>query len=235
MTILDYLEDSYCFASRAKVLEVIETERGLAVILDRTIFYPQGGGQPSDHGAISSSGGRFLVKDVRLDENGVVYHFGEFESGSFGLGDVVMLQVEEERRRLHARLHSAGHLIDLAAQKANLPLRATKGYHFPDGPYVEYEGDLENAENFVGEVEKNSNDLVAADLEVETKHYSAEEAAEQGLKAPAGKSVRTVNFEGYERIGCGGTHVKSSGEIGKLVIRKIVSKKGVTKIAYSLT
>lgn len=234
MTGLDYLGDSYRFSAEAEVLEVKETERGLAVILDRTIFYPQGGGQPADRGEIRAEGVRFLVSDVRLDENGVVFHYGEFVNGRFGIGKKVELEIEEERRILNARLHSGGHLVDLAAMKAGFGLKAVKGYHFLDGPYIEYEGVIENPMDFAGEIEKIANELVDSNLPLESHNYSAEEAVARGLKAPAGKSVRTVNFSGSAEVGCGGTHVRSSNEIGKIQIRKIVGKGGVTKIAYQI-
>lgn len=120
-------------------------------------------------------------------------------------------------------------------RKANFPLRATKGFHFPDGPYLEYEGDIESVEGYVDEMEKFLEDLVRENLVVEVRNFSKEEAEKRGLKAPPGKGVRTVNFVGFPDVGCGGTHVKSSGDIGEVKIRKISSKKGVTRVAYSLT
>lgn len=235
MTILEYLDDTYKFQSEAKVAEVKTTEKGLTVILDKTIFYPQGGGQPADRGRIYSEKALFVVSDVRMDETGLVYHFGTFENGNFEVGENVKLDIDEDRRKLDARLHSAGHLIDIAAAKAGFELKAVKGYHFPDGPYVEYEGTIENPTNYISVVEQAANALVSDNLNLEIKNYSPEEASVRGLFAPSGKSVRTVNFAGYEEVGCGGTHVKNSSEIGKITIRKISSKKGNTKIAYSLS
>lgn len=234
MTTLEYLNDTYKFQLEAKVLEVKTTERGLAVILDKTIFYPQGGGQPADHGKIYSENTVFMVSDVRMDETGTVFHFGEFESGNFNNGDLVKLEVDTDRRKLNARLHSAGHLIDIAAAKAGFGLKAIKGYHFSDGPYIEYEGTIENPENYVSIIENVANSLVGENLALNVKEFSPEEARVKGLHAPEGKSARTVNFSGYQEVGCGGTHVKNSSEIDKIIIKKISSKKGNTKIAYSL-
>ncbi|MBX2866733.1 hypothetical protein KTR10_02165 [Candidatus Kaiserbacteria bacterium] len=62
---------------------------------------------------------------------------------------------------------------------------------------------------------------------------SEEEARDRGMIAPEGKEVRTVGFEGHEPCGCGGTHVRSSKDIGHITIRKVSSKKGRTKISYS--
>jgi Ser-tRNA(Ala) deacylase AlaX len=236
MTKLEYLDDTYQFQSEAKVIEIKTTEKGIAVILDKTIFYPQGGGQPADNGKIVSDNAIFTVTDVRMDETGTVLHFGKFENGNFNNGDSVKLAIDIDRRKLNARLHSAGHLIDVAAAKTGLNwLKATKGYHFSDGPYVEYEGVIENPESYIPIVEKAANDLVEENMNVEIKEFSPEETKAKGLYAPEGKSARTVNFHGHEEIGCGGTHVKNSSEIGKITIRKISSKKGNTRIAYSLS
>lgn len=234
MTTLEYLADTYKFQSEAKVLEIKTTEKGLAVILDKTIFYPQGGGQPADHGKIVSDKAIFVVSDVRIDESGAVHHFGEFKNGNFDAGDLVKLNVDADRRRLNARLHSAGHVIDIAASKVGFGLKAIKGYHFTDGPYVEYEGTIENPENYISAIENAANSLVKENLALEVKEFSPEEAKNQGIHAPEGKSARTINLLGYKNVGCGGTHVKNASEIGKINIRKISSKKGNTKIAYSL-
>ena len=67
---------------------------------------------------------------------------------------------------------------------------------------------------------------------MEKIELSNEEAKKRGIWAPPGKSARIVNFKGYKSSGCGGTHVKSTGEIGRVTIRKISSKKGKTRIAY---
>lgn len=82
-TELTYLKNTYVFTETAKVIGFKENEKGKAVILDRTIFYPQGGGQPSDTGVIKNDNGVFEVQFVGLDPEGVVWHFGEFTEGSF--------------------------------------------------------------------------------------------------------------------------------------------------------
>ena len=235
MTKLNYLNSTYIFESNAIFVELKENEKGKAVILDETIFYPQGGGQPADQGEIISANAIFLVTDVRLDEDGTVWHFGEFKNGVFQKGEKVTLKIDKDRRILNAKLHSAGHLLDCAVTKMGIEnLKPTKGFHFPDGPYVEYEGTVENPAELVPELEKTINDLIAQDLEIEKIDLSPEEAKEQGVWAPLGKPARIVKFAGFPTCGCGGTHVNPASEIGKVIVRKIKSKKGKTKIAYSV-
>jgi Ser-tRNA(Ala) deacylase AlaX len=220
MTKLNYLEDTYLFQSTATFIEARENPRGKAVILDATIFYPQGGGQPADIGKIYSASALFLVSDVRLDEAGEVLHFGEFEHGMFQSHEQVHLAIDKERRVLNSKLHSAGHLIDCAVEKMGATnLIATKGYHFPDGPSVEYDGVIENPENFAIELERIVNDLITENLPLIVKNIPP---------------VRLVNFQGFSSCGCGGTQVKSAAEIGHIKIRKIKSKQGKTKISYNI-
>ena len=233
-TSLLYLRDSYLYESIAKVVDIIENEHGIALILDQTIFYPQGGGQPSDSGSIVSKTGRFDVTSVRLDENGLVFHYGDFVEELFKVGEDVRLFIDVAKRILHSKLHSAGHLLDCATEIVGLNLKPTKGYHFPDGPYVEYEGVVDNVDEIKFKLQVALDEMIDQNLKVIVEDIPAEEALQRNFFAPAGKSVRIVNFEGFDVCGCGGTHIRSAHEIGKIYIRKLKSKKGNTRISYSL-
>jgi Ser-tRNA(Ala) deacylase AlaX len=235
MTKLKYLSDSYLFNSEAIVFGIVDNEFGKAVILDETIFYPQGGGQPADRGRITSENGVFMIEDVRLDENGEVLHYGKFESGQFADGEKVKLEVDKDRRIINSRLHSAGHLLDCAVTKIGLnQLKPTKAYQFPEGPYVEYEGMIENPQEIIPRLQAAVDELVQKDMKVSAVEISAEEAVNKGVHVPTGKGARIVTFEGFEGCGCGGTHVRSSSEIGRILVRKIGSKKGATRISYQV-
>ncbi|MFC1802323.1 alanine--tRNA ligase-related protein [Patescibacteria group bacterium] len=233
-TELLYLENTYLFESTATFLETRQNEKGLAIILDKTIFYPQGGGQPTDTGYIRNNNTVFKVTFVGLDEKGVVWHFGEFEQGSFENNQEVSLEIDEEKRKLHTRIHSAGHLLDCAVQEMNLGITPDKGFHFVEGPSLESEGTLEVTDELKGSIEKKVNELVEANLKVNRENVSSEEAVKKGMKAPTGKDVRLIGFENYKECGCGGTHVIASADIGKITIRKMSSKKGRTKISYAV-
>lgn len=235
MTKLNYLDDTYLFESEAIFVEIKENEKGNAIILDETIFYHQGGGQPADQGEIILGENIFIVSDVRLDENGIVWHFGEFKNGEFKQGDKVLLKINKDRRILNAKLHSAGYLLDCAVSKMEIKnLHPTKGFHFFDGPYVEYDGMIENPVEIISVLQKNVDNLIAQNLKVERKNLSPEEAQSKGIYIPTGKFARIINFMGFPICGCGGTHVNSASEIGKITIRKIKSNQGKTKIAYAV-
>ena len=233
MTKLNYLSNTYLFDSEAIFVEIKENEKGKAVILDKTIFYPQGGGQPADKGKIISGDTIFIVNDVRIDEVGIVWHFGEFSNGQFKIGNKVILKIDKDRRKLNAKLHSAGHLLDCAVSKMEIEnLYPTKGFHFPDGPYVEYDGMIKNPIEAILILQKNVDELIVQDLLVEKKDLSPEETQAKNIWTPTGKSARVINFAGFSMCGCGGTHVNKASEIGKIIIRKIKFNQGKTKIAY---
>lgn len=235
MTRLYYLADSSLSQSQAHVIEVKMSEDGrCAVILDETIFYPQGGGQPADNGYIEHNGVRFIVNDVRLDQNGIVHHFGAFERGSFANGQSVSLHIDRARRIRNSKLHSAGHLIDCVVTQMGLPLKPGKGCHFPEGAYVEYEGTLEASPEFLATFQQKINALLKQNLAINTGEISEQEARERHLHVPAGKNARLVIFEGFEPCGCGGTHVQRTGELGSITVRKIKIKNGIVRISYDV-
>jgi Ser-tRNA(Ala) deacylase AlaX len=229
MTKLIYLSDTYIYSTRATILQRGTNAQGTYIILDQTIFYPQWGGQPSDTGTISMDGTLFEVKMVRLNEDGVVYHYGEYSKGTFAIDDVVSLEIDREKRLLNARTHSAGHLIDVAMRNIWLAsLKPMKWYHFPDGPYVEYSGNMEESiESIMVKLQTEIDRLVKQDIPMLISY-------DTDVKSPTGKTPRYARFEWYDGWGCGGTHVRKSGEIGKVMIRKIKMKDGNLRVGYSV-
>jgi Ser-tRNA(Ala) deacylase AlaX len=234
MTALIYLTNTYLAKFSAQLLAERNDDFGTCLILDQTIFYPQGGGQPADVGVIKSDFFHFTVNKVRLNENGQVLHYGQYDKGSFEIG-AVDLSIDIQNRIINAKVHSAGHLLDCAVANLGIgALKPTKGFHFPEGPYVEYNGVLENHQDWILPIENKINELIANSIAIEAYELSAEQAAMEKIWAPPGKSARVVAFSGFEGCGCGGTHVKNTSEIGKVSIRKIKVKKGVTRIAYAI-
>lgn len=237
-TILTYFDDSHKTEANARVLSIQEvTDKGISVILDQTIFYPQGGGQPSDKGEILTSATTFQVNDVRLID-GIVHHFGNFSKGIFNLNEEVTLKIDSDLRLLHTKLHSAGHLIDAAIRLIELPLVPTKGYHFPQGPYVEYEGEIppDQREIIRLRLEQKVNDLVANKFETEVMINAQPSTIEISDSSTTNdKAIRIVTLVPELGCPCGGTHVKNTGDIGQVQITKIRVKSGQTRISYLLT
>lgn len=237
-TKLLYLEDFNVFEHKARVVAVQNEEGREVVILDATIFYPQGGGQPYDQGGIESPSGKFLVEEVRFVD-GIVKHIGKFERGGFGAGETVKCAVDKERRALHSRLHSGGHVVDLGVLRLHLGWIPGKGYHFPDGPYVEYAGIFEEAdkEKIRTAIEGECNKVIAEGRE--TKLLFMDKAQMKSVchhvpdYIPEGKPARVVMYGDFG-VPCGGTHVNNLRDIGHLTIRKIKAGGGKIKVSYDV-
>jgi len=232
MTKLLYLTDSYLYTSSADIIEIWSNEFWDYIILDQTIFYPQGWGQPSDTGIIYSESWKFGVKMCRLSENWVVYHYGNFTEWDFIKWEQVNMKIDLEKRVFNMRNHSAGHLVDIAMEKCGYTsLEASKGFHFPEGSYVEYHGELpEEIEQMKEKINITLQELSQKNIPIWVNYKWL-----WTLETPAGKTPRYVEFEWYKWCGCGGTHVKNSSEIGKVSIRKMKWKKGVLRVSYEIT
>ncbi|XP_037403837.1 alanine--tRNA ligase-like [Triticum dicoccoides] len=247
-TRLAYFDDMWALRAPATILSLHQEEGGRrAVVLDATVFHPQGGGQPADTGAIVSAAGagaRFLVEDVRV-KDGVVFHYGRFEDAAgeeLSQGQSVSLEIDAERRKLNSRLHSAGHLLDNCMTNLGLKLEPGKGYHFADGPFVEYKGVVpaDKLQDKKLELEKEANELISKGAKVLVSVFSYDEAAKLcGGALPSyiseGSTPRIVKFGDYPGCPCGGTHVADIADIGNLKVTNIRVKKGVTKVSYSIS
>ena len=260
-TLCEYLEDTYNFKGSALILtcEDVDPETpefkkfGPKVItLDRTIFHAQGGGQPCDLGDITfedESNTKFDVRMVKMNAQGVVLHYGEFRPAEASVptaptGMSVRLCIDEAHRRMCARLHSAGHLIDVAMARLGLleggSLKAAKGYHFNDGPYVEFKGttDAELA-TLPEKLNEVLNEVITDDIGTVVEALTAEETGARcdcdSSSYPLGESgtIRVVTIGGMP-CPCGGTHVKSTKELQGLSVTKVKKKKDIYKISYRL-
>ncbi len=203
-----------------------------AVLLEQTIFYVQGGGQPADHGKIirseirdQSEGGNaeFVVTDVRFVDD-EVYHYGTFVGDRLNVGDAVVLSIDWDRRWLNTRLHSAAHLLDAVMKQQYPEFKPIKSYHFPEGPYVEYQC------MGLGDREKMKETIHQALLEYENNAIPLSTDI-SNLE----RRMVTIEASNAHSIPCGGTHVNNTADIGSISIRKIKIKNGVCRISYALT
>lgn len=234
-TELIYMSHMDLLTCEATVLDVQEKEGKTIIILDQTVFYPQGGGQPYDTGLISSETGELNVEEVRFVD-GYVHHIGTI-SGNITKEQKIQCSVDAKRRELHSRIHSAGHVLDMAIQSLGLAWIPGKGFHFPEGPYVEYsgiyEGDIQELKNVI---EEKVNSFVTS-TPTTIQFMDTEEMKKIGLSVPEylpkDKPSRVV-FYGVFGVPCGGTHVNNLQDIGNISIRKIKQKKGKIKISYQV-
>ncbi|CAL0330656.1 unnamed protein product [Lupinus luteus] len=249
-TKLEYYDDMWKLHSTATLISHIKGDDGrYGLILDRTILYPQGGGQPSDTGFIQIHGleNKFVVHDVRF-KDGIVFHYGLFENvggefePSLEIGKEVSLFVDESRRKLNSRLHSAGHLLDICLPRIGLNhLEPGKAYHFPDGPWVEYKGTVPQNEmqNKQKDLELEANTLISVGGKVSVHILPYDEAAKLcGGCLPdyisKGSTPRIVTIGDNPGCPCGGTHVADISHIIKIKVSQIRSKKGLTKVYYNV-
>jgi len=241
MTVLRYLEEPHLLSCSIEFNKAILLEDGrTSVIAPSTIFYPQGGGQPFDTGLIVGPNLSFQVEEVRMID-GEVHHIGNIKKGDLPeAGNSLHFTIDQERRALHNGLHTAGHLVDAAMYNAGFRFEPSKGYHFPDSPYVEYIGSIpaEEREAAINTLNAELSKLILEDSEV---LYRTEQSKE-GLKKdclyipdylPEGKPIRVVTVAGWG-CACGGTHVKSTGELKGMRIKKLKVKKGFLRVSYSL-
>ncbi len=193
------------------------------VVLDRTPFYAEGGGQLADSGTITADGGVVAVSDVQTPLPGLIVHRGRVTSGEVRASAPAFAEIDVERRRALSRSHTATHLVHRALRDAlgesaaqagseNAPGRLRFDFTAPGAVPLSV---LRDAEDVVNEVLVN-------DLDVRAFYTSQQEAREIGALALFGEKygdrVRVVEVGDYSRELCGGTHVARSGQLGLIKV-----------------
>jgi len=240
-----YFYDSYLFEydSIVKTIEPDEKDKlNMYLTFEKTIFHPQGGGQPADEGTIEINNKSIKINGLLYDKDRdlILHKVSKEDSDLIKLGDKVTMKINKEKRELHARIHSGGHLIDIAVAKLKLNLLPSKGYHFAEGPYVEYKGKLDNLDSYKEKFETLSNEVIdnSGSDKVDVQIHEFEEAKklyEVPDYMPKDKPVRRVKLTDYD-LGCpcGGTHVKQLKDIGKMKIMKLTKKKDIIRVSYQV-
>jgi misacylated tRNA(Ala) deacylase len=238
-TRLLYYEDAYLkeFVSNVTSSEQVDGRWG--IILDRTAFYPLGGGQPADTGIIKGLNGEATVKDVRT-EHSLVVHTAEV-MGKINGGEVVRGILDWSRRYALMRNHTLAHLMAEAIRKATGSPSEVVSSGLDSGKArldVEYEGSLGP---LLQQIQEVADRVIIEDRPVEIKIMQRTDAEEyvarfhESLKTlpPHVQNVRIVEVKDWHACACGGLHVKSTGEIGAIEILKRTSKgKGVERIEF---
>lgn len=221
-----FRDDSYLAESEATVVHV--NERG-GVILDRTIFYATSGGQPGDTGRLMTVDGRTvdIAATVTGETKDEIIHVPAADAG-LSQGDRVKLAIDWERRHRLMRMHTACHLLTVVC-----PFPITGAAVAEDDSRVDF--DLPDAGVTKEDVTARLMDLIRADHPVSTRWITDEELAANPTLVKS-KNVRPPSGTGRIRLvligqdgtvdsqPCGGTHVKSTGEIGEMHVGKIEKK-----------
>ncbi len=235
MTELMYTKHPDLFETKAQIIDHGYDSKGTYLVLNRSIFYPQGGGQPADQGEIIANHIVYKVTNVR-NIDGEVRHY--IINDTLISKDAVTLQVDANRRMINSKYHTAGHLIATIVEKTNEALTAIKGHQFPGEAYVEFNGMVSNPEDFLSQTTKTVTDGINTNASVQIKELSPSDAkaisADRHYEIPQSKTLRACYIEGFSPVPCGGTHVKTLEDIGDIKILKYKSKKGKTKVFYEV-
>ena len=206
-----------------------QAKEDVLVVLDKTPFYAEMGGQVADHGVLTSADCSLRVLDVKKTPKGYYVHTCVLESGIVKVGDHLTAKVDKEYRMAVCRNHTATHLLQAA-------LREVLGDHvhqagsYQDGGITHFDFTHFSAvtADELARVEKIVNDRIFDAMDVTVKEMPIDEAKKLGAMAlfgeKYGKVVRVVDIEGWSTEFCGGTHVKNTAQIGCF---KIVSESSV--------
>jgi alanyl-tRNA synthetase len=195
----------------------------VAVVLDRTPFYAEGGGQLPDHGVIKTGGpggnAEVEVTDVQTPLPGLIVHRGTVRHGEIAVGSPAYTEIDVERRRATSRSHTATHLVHRALRGALGESAAQAGSENAPGRLrFDFTATGAVPATVLREVEDEVNRVLIDDLSVRAFHTSIDEAVAMGALAlfneKYGSEVRVVEVGEYSRELCGGTHVARSGQLG---------------------
>jgi len=218
-----FAEDAYARSCDARV---IHSAPG-AIQLDRTIFYAAGGGQPGDSGVLKLADGTEIavLNTVKGDQAGDILHLVAEDAPLPAPGTELVAELNWQRRHKHMRMHTCLHLLCaiIDAPVTGGQLGEEKGRLDFDLPELTLEK---------SEIDARLNELIARDATVGTRWISEAELAVQPdlvrtmkVKPPSGQGrVRLLEVSDIDLQPCGGTHVKSTGEIGPVTVRKIENK-----------
>jgi len=230
-----YLKDSYLKEFEAKVTSVAN---GKFIVLDQTAFYPKSGGQPNDTGIIirKSDNKEFKVVFVGKFNNEISHEIENPEKTQLQEGDEVIGKIDCDKRYAHMKMHTAAHIVSEASHRITGAMITGNQL---GAEQSRIDGNFEYSPEKVQAIFEEANKIVEQDLPVTAEFLTREEAENipqltklaKGLP-PEVKEVRMLSIGNYEKGADGGTHVKSSKEVGKIIFEKYASKGKDNKRIY---
>jgi alanyl-tRNA synthetase len=225
-----YYHDSFLCDFEARVVEALERDGKSAIVLDRTAFYPTSGGQVHDLGMLQADGQQIAIMEVADEEDGRILHFA---SKPVAVGMQVHGTVDAARRRDHVQQHSGQHVLSAAfIQLFTMP---TVSFHMGEESCTI---DLETAGLSVAQAQKAeylANQVIAEDRPVSIRFVPLEEARLLGLRKLPPKQtgdLRLIDITDFDLTACGGTHVRATGQIGSILLRKIEKVKQGVRVEF---
>lgn len=231
-----YLENPYLKEMEATVVDVLPESTGIfKVLLNQTIFYPMGGGQPTDQGfLIFSDGSKGEVYQVLL-KDGEIVHYVKATAAPL-MGQKVSGYIDWVRRYKNMKVHSGGHLIDFAMYLLGYTpslLRPCKGDHGKK-PFVVYSGVVDK--DIKERLQAAVDDLIAKDLPFSWSFASLETLEKEAIYLqpglPQNKPLRALRLHGIGVVADGGTIVSSTREVGKVSLVTVETNDKETLVRY---
>ena len=200
------------------------------IVLDRTPFYAEGGGQLADGGTITLSNGAVIeIDDVQMPIKDLSVHRGRVLSGAITLGDDALAEIDDERRSAISRSHTATHMVHKAFREFLGETATQAGSENSPGRFrFDFPATGAVPDSVLNDVESRVNSLLLEDLEVSAEVMSQEAAKKIGAMALFGEKygdrVRVISVGDWARELCGGTHVTRSGQLGVI---KLLSESSI--------
>jgi alanyl-tRNA synthetase len=222
-----YFSDSNLLEFSATLVEIRPSERGDAVALDKTAFYPTGGGQPNDTGILGGAN----VVDVFEDEGGTIYHVLP-QTGLFKEGQEVIGVVDRARRLDHLQQHSGQHVLSQAFVQAYGA--ETRSFHLgTETSTIDIESQSPTID-MMRAAEDLANGVVFEDRPMRVHMVNDEEAARLPLRKESAVrgDIRVIEVENFDWSPCGGTHAARTGQIGLIAIRSYERARKLTRVEF---
>jgi alanyl-tRNA synthetase len=223
-----YFTDSSLLEFSATVVDVKPSPRGDAIVVDRTAFYPTGGGQPHDTGQL----GQATVVDVFEDDAGTIYHVVE-QPGLLAPAQTVTGKIDGARRLDHLQQHSGQHVLSQAfVQSCGAE---TRSFHLGSQTST-IDIELQSpAEELMRAAEDLANAIVFADRPMRVHLVNEEEASRLPLRKESAVrgDIRVIEIEDFDWSPCGGTHARRTGQIGLIAIRSFERAKKMTRVEFA--
>ena len=231
-----YYDDQERTQFEAVVLDVFEREEGYDVVLDQTMFYPEGGGQPADMGTLSTDDTTVEIEDVQIVD-GVILHRADEDPGK---GELVNGQVDGERRRQLMRHHTATHIVIHAARQVlGEHIRQAGAQKGVESSRIDVRHYDRIDRGTVKRIEDRANEIVMDNTAVSQEWPDRHDAeAEYGFDLyqggiPPGEQIRLIHVD-EDTQACGGTHVARTGDIGTIKILNTERvQDGVERITFA--
>lgn len=236
VTLKLFYTDPYLREASAKIMDIEVKENKARVLLDRTIFYPEGGGQPNDRGVIKGDG--FRIEVEKVEGKNEIWHEGTLKGRIPEKGEEVKLELDWEWRYENMRQHTGQHILSAILKR--MYNSDTTGFQiFPEYNKIEINFDEELTWEHILAAELEANEVVWANIPVEVEEYEelpeeVRSALRKSLPEDISGKIRVVKIGDVDLIPCGGTHVKNTGEVGFIKVLNFYRKtKNIWRIEFA--